>query len=47
MVIDKHGGAGYIGGIIYLVQPKMSPTLSFSGMYPKSFIYRRNKTNYQ
>ena len=30
-----------------LFQPKMSPTLSFSGMYRKSFIYRRNRTNYQ
>ena len=28
-----------------LVQPKMSLTLSFSGMYQKSFIYCRNKTN--
>ena len=32
---------------IYLVQPKMSPTLSFSGIYRKSFIYRSNRTNYQ
>ena len=30
-----------------LFQPKMSPTLSFSGMYQKSFIYRRNRTNSQ
>ena len=29
------------------VQPKMSPTISFSGMYQKSFIYRRNRTNSQ
>ena len=29
------------------VQPKMSPTISFSGMYRKSFICRRNSTNYQ
>ena len=29
------------------VQPKMSPTISFSGMYRKSFIYRRNRTNSQ
>ena len=28
-----------------LVHPKMSPTLSFSGMYRKLFIYRMNKTN--
>ena len=28
-----------------LVQPKMSPTLSFYAMYQKSFIYRRNRTN--
>ena len=30
-----------------LFQPKMSPTLSFSGMYQKSFIRRRNSTNSQ
>ena len=30
-----------------LVQTKMSPTLSFSGMYLKPFIYGRNKTNSQ
>ena len=30
-----------------LFQPKMSPTLSFSSMYQKSFIYRRNRTNSQ
>ena len=30
-----------------LFQPKMSPTLSFSRMYRKSFIYRRNRTNSQ
>ena len=30
-----------------LFQPKMSPTLSFSGMYRKSFIHRRNRTNSQ
>ena len=30
-----------------LVQYKMSPTLSFSGMYQISFIYRRNRTNTQ
>ena len=29
------------------VQPKMSPTISFSGMYRKQFIYRRNRTNSQ
>ena len=29
------------------VQPKISPTISFSGMYRKSFIYRRNRTNSQ
>ena len=29
------------------VQPKMSPTISFSGMYQKSFIYLRNRTNSQ
>ena len=28
-----------------LVQPKMSPTLSLSGMYWKSFIYCRNRSN--
>ena len=27
------------------VQPKMSPTLSFFGMYQKPFIYGRNRTN--
>ena len=36
---------GYI--LFDLVQPKMSPTLSFSSMYKKPFIYRRNKTNSQ
>ena len=30
-----------------LVHPKMSPTLSFSGMYQKPFIYHRNSTNSQ
>ena len=29
------------------VQPKMSPTISFYGMYWKPFIYRRNRTNSQ
>ena len=29
------------------VQPKMSPTISFSGMYQKPFIYLRNRDNYQ
>ena len=29
------------------VQTKMSPTISFSGMYRKIFIYRSNSTNYQ
>ena len=29
------------------VQPKMSPTISFSGMYQKQFIYCRNSTNSQ
>ena len=28
-----------------LVQLNMPPTLSFSGMYQKPFIYRRNRTN--
>ena len=32
---------------IYLVQPKMSHTLSFYGMYLKSFIYSRNMINSQ
>ena len=30
-----------------LFQPKISPKLSFSGMYRKSFIYCRNSTNSQ
>ena len=30
-----------------LFHPKMYPTLSFSGMYQKSYIYHRNRTNYQ
>ena len=30
-----------------LFQPKMSPTLSFSGMYRKKIIHRRNRTNSQ
>ena len=29
------------------VQPKMSPMISFSGMYQKSFIYLCNRTNSQ
>ena len=29
------------------VQPKMSLTISLSSMYRKSFIYSRNRTNYQ
>ena len=29
------------------VQTKMPPTISFSGMYQKLFIYRRNRTNSQ
>ena len=36
-----------ISSIYDLFQPKMSPTLSFSGMYRKSFIHRRNRTNSQ
>ena len=27
------------------VQLKMSPTISFSGMHQKSFIYSKNRTN--
>ena len=30
-----------------LVQLKVSPTLSFSSMYRKSFIYCRDRNNYQ
>ena len=30
-----------------LAQPKMSHTLSFSGMYQKSFIHRSNRNNSQ
>ena len=30
-----------------LVQPKMSPMLSFSGIYRKPYIYHRNRTNSQ
>ena len=30
-----------------LFHPKMSPTLSLSGMHQKSFIYHTNSTNYQ
>ena len=33
--------------VLDLFQPKMSTTLSFSGMCWKSFIYRRNRTNSQ
>ena len=29
------------------VHPKISPTISFSGMYQKPFIYCRNRTNSQ
>ena len=29
------------------VQPKISPTISFSGIYQKSFIFSGNRTNYQ
>ena len=34
-------------GNLDVVHPKMSPTISFSGMYKKQFIYRRNNTNSQ
>ena len=41
----------YVSGEVRMtndrVQPRMSPTLSFSGMYQKSFIYRRNRNNSQ
>ena len=37
----------YPESIIDRVQPKMYPTLSFSGMYRKSFIYRRERTKNQ
>ena len=33
--------------IIDMVETKMSPTLTFSGMYRKPFIYSRNRTNSQ
>ena len=33
--------------ILDLFQPKMSPKVSFSGMYRKPFIRRRNRTNSQ
>ena len=33
--------------VVDLVHPKMSPTLSFSGMHWKPFIYRMNGTNSQ
>ena len=29
------------------VEPNMSPTILFSGMYQKPFIYCRNRTNFQ
>ena len=32
-------------GVNDLVHPKMSPTLSFSRIHQKSFIYSRNRTN--
>ena len=32
-------------GLKDLFQPKMPPTLSFPGMYRKSFIHLRNRTN--
>ena len=32
-------------GLKDLFQPKMPPTLSLPGMYRKSFIHRRNRTN--
>ena len=43
---------GLIDAVLYkffndLLQPKMSPTISLSGMYRKSFIHRRNSTNSQ
>ena len=30
-----------------VVQTNISPTISFFGIHRKSFIYRRNRTNYQ
>ena len=33
--------------VVDLVQPKMSPVLSFSFMYLKPFVYRMNKTDSQ
>ena len=37
---------GTVELICDLVQPKMSPALSFAGMYRRSFIYCRNRTSY-
>ena len=36
---------GLVGLFFYLLQPKLFPSLSFSGMYRKPFIYSKNRTN--
>ena len=46
--VDKiytYNGIGNTSNLCDGVQSKMSPTISFSGMYQKPFIYRRNRTN--
>ena len=43
----KTDGLPHLSFVERNTEPKMSPTISLSGMYRKSFIYRRNRTNYQ
>ena len=52
LVDASKGGFGGLympneGSCVDRVHPKMSHTISFSGMYRKSFIYRRNRNNSQ
>ena len=40
-------GIKITGSELDVFKPKMSPTILFSGMHQKPFIYRRNRTNSQ
>ena len=42
---DKHGFVLTVLHHLDGVQPKMSPLVSFYGMYQKVFFYRSNRTN--
>ena len=46
-VINDAGKSKHPKRILGLFHPKMTPMLSFSGMYLKPFIYHRNITNSQ